>query len=86
MIKTWNEIKQDGQQHYKTGGVEPIDLYKAGGILHDGIIWNIMKNAYRGRRECHVSLDDMIHYMTEIKHYADMMMSYYAEKEHETAL
>jgi hypothetical protein len=26
---TWDELKQEGSDHYKTGGVEPIDLYRA---------------------------------------------------------
>ena len=25
---TWDEVKQKGSRHYKTGGVEPIDLLK----------------------------------------------------------
>jgi hypothetical protein len=29
-IKSWETLKQEGSQHYKTGGVEPIDLYRAG--------------------------------------------------------
>jgi hypothetical protein len=29
-MKTWEEIKQSGgSEHYKTGGIEPIDLYRA---------------------------------------------------------
>ena len=86
MIPTWDEIKQGGQSHYKNSdvcGIEPIDLYKAGGILQDGIIWNIIKNAYRSRREARPSFEDIQHYMTEIVHYANMLMSYYQEKERE---
>lgn len=81
MIPTWDEIKQDGQNHYKTGDVEPIDLYKAGGILQDGIIWNIIKNAYRSRREARPTFADIQHFMTEIIHYANMLMAYYHERE-----
>lgn len=79
-IKDWNTIKQTGNSAFKTGGVEPIDLYKTGGILHDGIIWNIIKCAYRSRRELNISMDEMMHNMGEIKHYADMLLSAYAEK------
>ncbi|MBE3145144.1 MAG: DUF3310 domain-containing protein [Planctomycetes bacterium] len=28
-MKTWDELKQQGSLHYKTGGVELIDLWKA---------------------------------------------------------
>lgn len=28
-MKTWEELKQRGSQHYKTGAVEPIDLYRS---------------------------------------------------------
>ena len=27
--KTWDELKQQGSPHYKSGTVEPIDLYRA---------------------------------------------------------
>ncbi len=27
--KTWEELKHQGSGHYKTGGVEPIDLYRS---------------------------------------------------------
>ena len=27
--KTWKELKNKGSKHYKTGEVEPIDLYKS---------------------------------------------------------
>lgn len=26
--KTWDECKKRGSAHYKTGGTEPVDLYK----------------------------------------------------------
>jgi len=84
MIPEWDEIKKNGQQHYKQNNgydIEPIDLYKSGGILHDGIIWNIIKNAYRCRREVHPKFEDAQHYMTEILHYANMLLSYLQEKE-----
>jgi hypothetical protein len=27
--KTWDELKKQGSPHYKSGSVEPIDLYRA---------------------------------------------------------
>lgn len=32
-MKSWDELKQEGSGHYKSGQVEPIDLYRAGGLL-----------------------------------------------------
>lgn len=29
MIKTWDELKQAGSNHYKTGATEPIDLFRS---------------------------------------------------------
>lgn len=26
---TWDQLKQGGSEHYKTGAVEPIDLYRS---------------------------------------------------------
>ena len=28
-MSTWEDLKQQGSEHYKTGTVEPIDLYRA---------------------------------------------------------
>lgn len=84
MIPTWKDIKKDGQPAFKTGEVEPIDLYKAGNILHDGLVWNMIKLAYRSRRELNISLEDMVHNMTEVIHYANIMLAYYNEKKTST--
>ncbi|MEA3421669.1 MAG: DUF3310 domain-containing protein [Acidobacteriota bacterium] len=67
----WKEIKQQGSGHYKTGDVEPIDLFKSGGILWDKVIADIIKYAYRNRRELKepVRLKDI----EKIKHCADML-------------
>lgn len=48
----WADVKEDGSDHYKTGGgAEPIDLYKSGGMLHDYCITGIIKYAFRNRSQ-----------------------------------
>ena len=75
--KTWEAIKTRGSGHYKAQGVEPIDLYKDGGMLRDFAIASIIKYAYRNRREGGgpVSVNDI----EKIKHYADMLYVYAGE-------
>ena len=46
-INRWNELKAQGSQHYKTGGVEPIDLYRALGIFRHFALASIIKYASR---------------------------------------
>jgi len=72
----WVELKKQGSEHYKTGGVEPIDLYRSMGILRGFAIASIIKyaarNAGTGRPEDNpVSVKDM----TKIKHYADLLIA-----------
>jgi|WetSurMetagenome_2_1015567.scaffolds.fasta_scaffold815480_1 hypothetical protein len=74
----WNEVKKSGSEHYKTGSVEPIDLYKAGGFLQGYIVASIIKYAYRNRA-CYT--DKTAHDMEKIKHLADIMISV-VEEEH----
>ncbi len=47
----WGEVKQGGSSHYKSGSVEPIDLYKSGGLLQGYCIASIIKYAFRNRPE-----------------------------------
>ncbi len=58
---TWDDLKKRGSDHYKTGGgVEPIDLYRAGGMFRDFAICSIIKYAFRNRNpEEPVSMRDM---------------------------
>lgn len=44
---TWEQLKQGGSEHYKTGAVEPIDLYRSLGIIDHFCIANIIKYASR---------------------------------------
>jgi hypothetical protein len=69
----WDDVKQLGSSHYKTGGVEPIDLYRSGGILRDFAIGSIIKYAYRNRRDMwdYVRPEDM----DKIIHFANILKS-----------
>lgn len=56
----WEKCKANGSDHYKTGGIEPIDLYRAGGMLRSFALCSIMKYAFRNRNdEEPISIKDM---------------------------
>ena len=60
--------KKKGSEHYKTGGVEPIDLYKAGGMLRHFALCNIIKYAFRNRNLINPKdMDKIIHYAEILK-------------------
>jgi hypothetical protein len=70
----WDELKRHGSQHYKTGGVEPVDLYVAGGMFHDFVLCSIIKYAFRSRLNqsidkatLHKNLDKIIDYAQKLK-------------------
>lgn len=71
----WEELKKDGSAHYKTGGVEPLDLYRSMGILRPFCIASIIKyaarNAGTGKPEdnpvSNKDCDKMIHYAKILK-------------------
>lgn len=46
-MKTWDELKAMGADHYKTGGVEPVDLYRAMGLFRSWAIVEICQHALR---------------------------------------
>jgi hypothetical protein len=71
-MKTWDELKQHGSAHYKTGGVEPIDLYRAGGMFLDFALCSIIKYAFRSRNVSDIGLftanmDKIIDYAEKLK-------------------
>jgi hypothetical protein len=70
VIRTeWDKVKKQGEAHHKTGGgVEPIDLFKSGGILKHAAIANIIKYAFRNRDRKIVEKD-----LDKICHYAEML-------------
>ena len=72
-MSTWEEEKKQGQEHYKTGGVEPVDLYRAGGMFNDFALCSIIKYAFRSRNEEHVNQGLFINNMNKIIDYAQKL-------------
>jgi hypothetical protein len=65
---SWSELKSQGSEHYKTGGVEPVDLYLAGGMFEDFALCSIIKYAFRQRGNVNVrDLDKIIDYAQKLK-------------------
>jgi len=58
---SWKDLKNQGSAHYKTDGdVEPIDLYRAGGMFRHYALTSIIKYSFRNRNvEEPVSETDM---------------------------
>jgi hypothetical protein len=82
----WQEVKQSGSGHYKTGTAEPIDLMKAGGMLHDKCASDIMKYAYRNRREANtIGTEKFISDMHKIQHCAEILIAIAMEYQEENA-
>lgn len=70
-------VKENGSEHYKTGTVEPIDLYESGGILQDYCISAIIKYAFRNRKALdtpHTNHAKFLSDMGKIKHCADILI------------
>lgn len=69
----WNELKEMGSSHYKTGDVQPIDLYCSLGIFTQFAIASIIKYAsrmvYKGINES--DLNKIIHYCELLKSNCD---------------
>ena len=73
----WREIKSVGSEHYKTEGVEPIDLIKDLGLLRNFALANIIKYASRNAKSVGVRIKDM----NKIIHYAEMLKTAYGGEE-----
>ncbi len=69
---TWGSIKQGGSNHYKSKDVEPIDLYRSGGLLRDFTIGNVIKYVYRNRTSLNkpINTDDI----KKAIHYCEMLI------------
>lgn len=72
----WGDLKRRGSTHYKSGAVEPIDLYKEGGMLRDFALCSIIKYAFRNRTtqgeftNAPINVEDI----RKIIHYAEMLI------------
>lgn len=64
----WENLKAQGSAHYKTGGVEPVDLYLAGGMFEEFALCSIIKYAFRQRMGLNSrDLDKIIDYAEKLK-------------------
>lgn len=72
-MKSWSELKQEGSAHYKTGEVEPIDLFRAGNMFHDKACSDIIKYAFRSRRDANIDKDLLMMNMDKIIHLAELL-------------
>jgi hypothetical protein len=79
-FKSWEQLKLEGSQHYKTGEVEPIDLYKSKGAFKPFALCNISKYAMRN-----VNHDTSINDMVKIIHYAELVIAEKLEQEEQDA-
>ena len=73
--RSWDALKRRGSDHYKSGLVEPIDLYRSGGILQPFAVGCIIKYAFRQREA--ISMSDC----DKIIHYAEMLKALARERE-----
>lgn len=72
-MKSWDDLKREGSAHYKTGDVEPIDLYRAGGMFRDFALASIIKYAFRSRRAEGVDPAMLEKNLNKIIHYAELL-------------
>jgi hypothetical protein len=83
-VSEWDKLKQKGSLSYKTG-VEPIDLFKAGEMIWDWCLGEIIAKAYRSREDFSWSIDEIgnvykvsqpgevLKDLEEIIHHAEML-------------
>ena len=74
-VKTWAELKKEGSEHYKSGAVEPIDLYRAGNIFAEFALASIIKYAFRSRPEEGIDGETFKKNMGKIIHYAELLIA-----------
>jgi hypothetical protein len=75
-IERWNELKKNGEQHYKTAGAEPVDLLVAGNMFHDFACGSIQKYAFRSRREACLDARTLKKNLDKIIDYAEKLKAY----------
>ncbi len=78
---TWQELKVEGSEHYKKGQdeVEPIDLYKSGGMFRHFALSSIIKYAFRNRELLGEPL--RIKDLNKIIHYASLLRAMAVEEQ-----
>ena len=75
----WEELKRQGSDHYKTGMVEPIDLYRSGHMFQEFALASIIKYAFRSREEERLDRATFIKNMDKIIHLASLLKADNAE-------
>ncbi len=81
MKSTWESLKKkQGSKHYKTGGTEPVDLYRAGDMLKDFALCSIIKYAFRSRREMNLDKKVFINNLDKIIDYAQKLKATQEDK------
>ena len=75
---TWEQLKQEGSEHYKTGGVEPIDLYRSLSPIafHHWVIQEISQHALRNLEPSDRIESDM----EKVIHYARLVIANHKEQ------
>lgn len=72
-MKAWDDLKREGSAHYKTGDVEPIDLYLSGDMFRDFALASIIKYAFRSRRAEGIDTATLEKNLNKIIHYAELL-------------
>ena len=72
---TWDDLKQQGSEHYKTSSIEPIDLYRSGHMFCDFALASIIKYAFRSRVEEGLDEETFVRNMKKIIHYAELLIA-----------
>lgn len=67
----WKRLKMRGSDHYKSSGIEPIDLMRDLGILRNFAIGSIIKYACRNREGKKFNGKDM----DKIIHYSELLLT-----------
>ncbi len=79
-VNSWDSLKSGGSAHYKSrGSVEPIDLYKAGGMFRDFALCSIIKYAFRSRSTI-TEKEDFNKNMDKIIHYCKLLKAAFGEE------
>jgi hypothetical protein len=79
-MSRWEEVKTEGSEHYrKIEGVQPIDLFRSGGILRDWVIGEIMQHAFRNRTQVKKIINPKD--FEKIAHYCRILLADYQEGE-----
>lgn len=70
-MSKWEDLKNKGSDHYKTGKIEPIDLYRSSGMLRHFALGNIIKYAFRNALSEKINLNDL----KKIIHYSELLIA-----------